>query len=70
MLKLSDAVICHCMNHTGDDRGNPCGAKVISISVAGAQFYAQLDLCYDPSYIHNDSTLKMVDKVLSMKHIL
>jgi hypothetical protein len=59
MLKLSDAVICHCMNHTGDDQGNPSGAKVISISVAGAQSYAQLDLVM----VLLTSTLKMVDKV-------
>jgi hypothetical protein len=67
MLKLSDAVICRLLNHTGEDRGNPFGAKVISISVAVAQSYAQLDLCHGPSYIHKkDGRQSLIDETYSL----
>jgi hypothetical protein len=58
ILMLSDAMMLACMHCTRDDRRNLMGPKVVSISLAAAQFDAQLDICHNPFY----SQLKMVDK--------
>jgi hypothetical protein len=70
ILKLSDAVISHFMHHKGDNQWNPFGAKVILISVADAQSYAQLDVCHNLSYIHiKDDQQSLIHEMYSLMKI-
>ena len=63
-------MVCHCMYDTGDDRRNPFRAKDISSSVAGAQSYAQRDVCCNPSYVQiQDGRQSMIDETYSLMKI-